>query len=82
MIAIRKKIVTDEDHKPVEVVISYDDWLEIERLLNIQKPEPRRVDLSRFAGTITLTEDPLEFQRRIRAEWDREWDQTLDQEPE
>jgi hypothetical protein len=84
MIAIRKKIVTDEDHNPVEVVISYDDWLEIERLLNIQKPEQRRVDLSRFAGTITLTEDPLEFQRRIRAEWDREWDIDSDpnQEPE
>jgi hypothetical protein len=80
MIAIRKKIVTDEDHKPVEVVISYDDWLEIERLLNIQKPERRHVDLSRFAGAITLTEDPLEFQHRIRAEWDREWD--LDQESE
>ncbi len=82
MIAIRKKIVTDEDHNPIEVVISYDDWLEIEKLLNLQKPEPRRVDLSRFAGSITLTEDPLEFQRRIRAEWDREWDQTFDQEPE
>ena len=71
MIAIRKKIVTDEDHRPVEVVISYEDWLEIERLLNIQKPEPRRVDLSRFAGTLTmeLPEDPVEYQRRIRDEW-------------
>jgi hypothetical protein len=82
MIAIRKKIVTDEHHKPVAVQIDYDDWLEIEKQLNIQKLEPRRVDLSRFAGTITLTEDPLEFQHRIRAEWDREWDQTVDQEPE
>lgn len=82
MIAIRKKIVTDEDHKPVEVVISYDDWLEIERLLNIRKADRRHVDLSRFAGTITLTEDPLEFQRRIRAEWDRGWDTDVDQEPE
>jgi hypothetical protein len=82
VIAIRKKIVTDEEHKPVEVIISYDDWLEIEKQLNIQKPQPHHVDLSRFEGTIALTEDPLEFQRRIRAEWDREWDQTLNQESE
>ena len=82
MIAIRKKIVTDEDHKPIEVVISYEDWLEIERLLKLEKPELRWVDLSQFAGTITITEDPLEFQRRIRAEWDREWDVDPEQDSE
>lgn len=26
-------------------------------------------DLNRFAGTVKLTEDPLEYQKRIRAEW-------------
>jgi len=72
---IVKKIVTDENHQPVAVQIDYADWLEIERLLDIQPPEPRRVDLSKFAGTIRITEDPLEYQRRIRSEWDREWDQ-------
>jgi hypothetical protein len=71
---ISKKIVTDEASHPVAVQIAYEDWLEIERLLE-QTPSPRRVvDLSRFYGVLTLTEDPLEFQRRIRAEWDREWD--------
>ena len=74
MIAIRKKIVTDEDHNPVEVVISYGDWLEIEKLLGLQLEKQLLTDLSRFRGVITLTEDPLEYQRRIRAEWDREWD--------
>jgi hypothetical protein len=71
VIAIRKKIVTDEDHKPVAVQIDYDDWLEIERLLKLEQPEPRRVDLSRFAGKLTmeLPEDPVEYQRRIRDEW-------------
>lgn len=33
-VAIRKTIVTDTDHKPIEAVISY-GWLEIERLLRI-----------------------------------------------
>lgn len=74
MIAIRKKIVTDEDHKPVEVVIDYNDWLEIEKLLNLQPEKKLLTDLSRFEGVITMTEDALEYQRRIRAEWDREWD--------
>ncbi len=32
MNAIRKKIVTDEDARPVAVQIDYEDWLEIERL--------------------------------------------------
>ncbi len=32
MHAIRKKIVTDEDARPVAVQIDYEDWLEIERL--------------------------------------------------
>jgi len=75
MIAIRKKIVTDEDHKPVEVVISYDDWLEIEKLLNLQPEKQLLTDLSGFRGVLKLKEDALEYQRRTRAEWDREWDQ-------
>lgn len=74
MIAVRKKIVHDENDQPVEVLISYQDWLEIERLLALKDEEQRYTDLSEFEGVLTLTEDPLEFQRRIRAEWDREWD--------
>jgi hypothetical protein len=26
-------------------------------------------NLNRFAGTVSLTEEPLEFQKRIRGEW-------------
>lgn len=74
---IVKKFVIDENHQPVAVQIDYADWLEIERLLDIQPPKPRRIDLSRFQGKLQmeLTEDPVEYQRRIRDEWDREWDQ-------
>ncbi len=71
---ISKRILTDEDNRPVAVQIDYSDWLRIERLLE-QAPEPPRVaDLSRFHGILKLAEDPLAFQRRIRAEWDRELD--------
>jgi hypothetical protein len=68
MPAIRKKIVSDEDWKPVAVIVDYDDWLEIERLLGLTGDE-KPTDISRFIGTIHLTEDPLEYQQRIREEW-------------
>ncbi len=74
MIAIRKKIVTDEAHQPVAVQIDYDDWLEIEKLLNLQPEKELLTDLSEFRGVLKLNEDALEYQRRTRAEWDREWD--------
>jgi hypothetical protein len=66
MKSIRKCIVTDETMRPIAVQIDYADWLEIEQLLNLQSSQPRVADLSRFAGTITLTEDALEYQDRMR----------------
>ena len=72
MKAITKKIVTDENHKPIAVQIDYEDWLEIEKLLDRQKLPTRGAtaeDLNKHAGWLTLTEDPVEFQRRIRDEW-------------
>ncbi|HMM43499.1 MAG TPA: hypothetical protein PKA95_16525 [Thermomicrobiales bacterium] len=69
MIVVRKKIVTDEDHNPIAVQIDYEDWLEIERMLGVRSEEELATDLSEFKGTLKLTEDPLEYQRRIRDEW-------------
>lgn len=69
MIVVRKKIVTDEDHNPIAVQIDYDDWLEIERLLGVRAERKLATDLSEFRGAVKLTEDPLEYQRRIRDEW-------------
>ena len=66
MNTIRKNIVVDEAMRPIAVQIDYRDWREIERLLNLQSSQPRVVDLSRFAGTIRLTEEPLEYQTRMR----------------
>lgn len=66
---IRKKILTDSAERPVAVQIEYTDWLEIERTLNLETEEPRNTDLSGYAGIITLSEEPLGFQSRIRQEW-------------
>jgi hypothetical protein len=66
---IRKKILTDSAEKPIAVQIEYTDWLEIERFLNLEGEDVSNTDLSSYQGVITLTEDPLEYQSRIRQEW-------------
>ena len=69
MLVLNKKIVTDESLKPIAVQINYADWLKIEHLLNLRNT-PKNVDLSSYSGSIKLTEDPLDYQRRIRSEWE------------
>jgi len=69
MTHIRKKIVTDEMHQPVAVQIDYNDWLMIERSLGLPQAEPQLTDLSRYHGVITLSEDPVLYQVRLRNEW-------------
>ncbi|GGA17242.1 hypothetical protein [Okeania sp. KiyG1] len=67
----KKKIVTDEVMRPVAVLIDYQDWQEIEKLLATfeLKTEAQNVDLAKYAGTIKLSIDPLEYQQQIRDEW-------------
>ena len=66
---IDKKILRDQSQRPVAVQIEYSDWLEIERRLNLRGEEALNTDLSQYEGSITLTEDPLGYQSRIRQEW-------------
>jgi hypothetical protein len=65
---IRKKIVTDEAQQPIAVQIDYADWLKIERSLNLPQ-EDEVTDLSPYNGVISLTEEPLAYQARVRNEW-------------
>ncbi|MCX7048342.1 MAG: hypothetical protein NTX50_23010 [Candidatus Sumerlaeota bacterium] len=69
MHAITKLIVADEFSHPVAVQIPYADWLEIQQALGMAAEAKRPADISSFAGTIQLTEDPLAYQARIREEW-------------
>jgi hypothetical protein len=69
MPSIRKKIVTDENSRPVAVQIDWADWLEIEKSLSPSARKPPAVSLARYAGSIALTEDPLGFQERLGGEW-------------
>lgn len=76
MNAIRKKIVTDEDSRPIAVQIDYEDWLEIERLLQSRGAEESDAVKSRYRDLLEKTRggwkggDGLEYQIRIREEWD------------
>lgn len=69
MLKIRKKILTDKAKRPVAVEIDYSDWLEIERSLDLRSGETRNTDLSAYEGVVTLTEDPVQYQSRLRQEW-------------
>lgn len=66
---IHKKLVTDENNRPVAVQFDYEDWLKIERELNLKSPDRVASDINRHAGCLKLTEDPLDYQKRCRDEW-------------
>ena len=47
------------------------------RLVDIAREKgtgPKVGDLSRYRGILKTDIDPMEYQRQIRAEWDRPWD--------
>ncbi len=68
MLNIKRKIVTDETKRPVAVLIDYEDWEKIEKLLQEQKFATSAPSISQFAGVLRLTEVSLAYQQRIRQE--------------
>lgn len=64
---IHKLILTDENKHPVAVQIPYEEWLAIE--LAMGKMQIKKSRISHLSGTIKLPEDPLQYQRNIRDEW-------------
>jgi len=65
---IKKQIVTDESMRPVAVLINYEDWQAIEKILAAYQPQAD-ASLAAFAGVIQFPVDPLEYQQQIREEW-------------
>jgi hypothetical protein len=60
-----------EEAKKHAVRLSREDQMELVRQLigGLDGADPTQADLSRFAGTVKLTIDPLQFQKQIREEW-------------
>jgi hypothetical protein len=70
MLTLKKKIVTDEAMRPVAVLIDYQDWQQIEKILEAyQLQQKEELNLNKYAGVIKLNQDPLEYQQQIRDEW-------------
>jgi len=68
MKSIKKRIVTDESMRPVAVLIDYEDWQIIEKILETQQQQETASALADYAGVIQLTIDPLDYQQQIRGE--------------
>lgn len=69
MSAIHKQLVTDEQGRPVGVLIPYEEWLRIEQQLGIAAGSNGSTQLQGHEGVIHLAEDPVAYQRRLRDEW-------------
>ncbi len=61
---INQDIQLTVSYEASEEKISQED--DLKEILDDIKPASR---LSKYAGTLTLTEDPLTFQKNIRSEW-------------
>lgn len=70
MLPFQKKIVTDEAMRPVAVLIDYQDWEKIEKILEAYLLQAKdEFSLNKYAGVVKLNVDPLEYQQQIRDEW-------------
>jgi hypothetical protein len=69
MSSLHKQLVTDEQGRPVGVLIPYEEWLRIEQQLAMATGVNGNTQLQRHEGVIHLAEDPVVYQRRLRDEW-------------
>ena len=69
MLMIHKKVLLDDAMNPVAVQIDYTDWVDIAKRLEIEPKSGESTSLQQFEGAISMTEDPLAFQARMREEW-------------
>jgi len=71
MLNIHKRIVVDDENRPVAVQIDYDDWCKLEEVLQHHTFEKLTRDLNSLTGTLQWGEDAVGYQRRVREEWAR-----------
>ncbi|MBD2251656.1 hypothetical protein [Nostoc parmelioides] len=55
---------------PVAVLIDYQDWQQIEKILETyQLQESQDFNINKYSGVIKLKQYPLEYQQNIKNEW-------------
>lgn len=62
------KILSDESGRPVEVRMGYDEFLRVKAVYESVEDEDNSAALMAFAGKVQWSEDPVEYQRRLRDE--------------
>lgn len=73
METIKPKLVTDAERRPVAVQLDYDDWLRIEPILRERGYVGETPSLEALADAVRphwRGGDGLEFQTRLREEWE------------
>ena len=65
-----RRIVCDENGRPVEARMDYEEFVRLERAEEGVERRDNSAELMAFAGKVKWDEDPVEYQRRLRDEWD------------
>ena len=71
------EIIADESGHPLKVQMDYDEFLRVRAEIEGAPAPPdeatgleNSAELMAFAGRIKWDEDPVDYQRRLRDEWD------------
>ena len=67
---VSKRILSDESGRPVAVQMDYEEFLRLERAVEGIEPEDAHTQMMSVFGTVDWGEDGLEYQSRLRGEWD------------
>ncbi|GEM_PF-2905615 len=71
MKVLSKRILSDENGRPVAVQRDHDEFLRFEKAVEKVEMESAYQRMMSFVGKVKWDEEPVEYQRRLRDEWDR-----------
>ncbi len=69
MLDVIKRIITDENDRPIAVQVDYGDWVRIEQELRLNGGQKPPTNLAVHAGRVDWPVDGLDYQRSVRGEW-------------
>ncbi len=67
---VSKRILSDENGRPIAVQMDYDEFVRFEKAVESVEPRDAYERMMSAVGTVKWDEDPVEYQRRLRDEWD------------
>lgn len=67
---LSKRVVADGLDRPSAVQVDYADFLRFAPEIAAAESRDNSAELMAFAGTVKWGEDGLEYQKRLRAEWE------------